>query len=110
MPTARELYDFERTREVKNIPLLKSLKAQIEEQNVVSAQLAQIRGEIKKAKSQEEWGTYEKLQQQLAPLTQQTYPTHPISTAVNPGPGLVNTVVVQAISPIGSLRNPCLFG
>ena len=106
MPTARELYDFERTREFKNIPLLKSLKAQIEEQNVVSAQLA----EIKKAKSQEEWGTYEKLQQQLAPLTQQTYPTHPISTAVNPGPGLVNTVVVQAISPVGSLRNPCLFG
>jgi hypothetical protein len=99
MPTTRELYDIERTREVKNIPLLKSLKAQLDEQNVVTAQMAQIRGEINNTKSQEQWDTYEKLQQlQLAQLNQQTYPTHLISTA---GKGIVNTVVVQAISSVG---------
>jgi hypothetical protein len=33
MPTARELYDVERTREVKNVNLLKILKAKIVEEN-----------------------------------------------------------------------------
>jgi hypothetical protein len=61
MPTAHELYNVERTREVKNITLLKILKAKTVEENLVTAEMANITREIHLAESQEEWDRYEEL-------------------------------------------------
>jgi hypothetical protein len=84
MPTARELYDVESTIEVKNIILLKNLKAKIVEENLVAAEMANITREIHLAESQEEWHRYEELQKQLAQLTEQTDGNRPPRTIVNP--------------------------
>ena len=72
MSTAQKLYEIERDREVKNIPLLKTLKSQIAEENVRPGQIAQMRLELHQAASLEEWDEYEDLQQRLALLIDQT--------------------------------------
>ena len=55
MSTAQKLYEIERDREVKNIPLLKRLKSQIAEENARPAQITQMRLELHQAASLEEW-------------------------------------------------------
>ena len=82
MLTAQELYDVERTRVVKNITLLKALKAKIVEENSKTTQMANITRELHQAESEEEWDRYDQLQQQLAQLTQQTDATDPPSTII----------------------------
>jgi hypothetical protein len=49
MPTAQERYDIERNRDIKNVPLLKILKAQIAKSYNAAADIAQIRLEIQGA-------------------------------------------------------------
>jgi hypothetical protein len=65
MYTLEERYDIERNREVKNIPLLKTLKEQIQKSFDVAAQTAQIRLELKEAELTEDWDKYAKLQATL---------------------------------------------
>jgi hypothetical protein len=57
----REVYDIERRRLVKNLPLLQLLKAQIDEVGRVTTDLQQ-------AELEENWVNYEKLQQLLTQL------------------------------------------
>jgi hypothetical protein len=53
--TFQERYDIERNREVKNIiPLLKTLKEQIQKSSDVAAEIAEIRLELKEAELTED--------------------------------------------------------
>ena len=54
MTTLQELYNVERQKMVKDVPLLKQLKAQISEVQAMAAQLQQ-------AESDEQWEDYEHL-------------------------------------------------
>ena len=65
MPTAQERYDIERNREIKNVPLLKILKAQIDKSYNAAADIAQIRLELQAASNLEDWDEYAKLQDKL---------------------------------------------
>jgi hypothetical protein len=104
---------IERDREVKNIPLLKTLKSQIAEENARPAQIAQMRLELHQAASLEEWDKYDDLQQRLALLIDQTdapdcvstaviTPVIPVTTVTNS----VNTVVVVGAVPSTTTRDP----
>ncbi len=83
MSTAQKLYDIERDREIKNIPLLKTLKSQIAEENARPAQIAHLRIELNQAASLEEWDKYDELQQRLALLIDQTDTPNSVSTTVS---------------------------
>ena len=48
MPTAHEMYDVERKRQVKDLPLLKTLKSTIDAINVLT-------GKLQEAEAQENW-------------------------------------------------------
>jgi hypothetical protein len=61
MPTPHEMYDVERKRKVKDLPLLKTLKATIDAINVLTGQLQQ-------AEAQENWDEYGNVQQLLTQL------------------------------------------
>ena len=52
MPTAQERYDIERKREIKNVPLLKTLKVLIDN---AAAHIAQIRLEQQSSEIAEDW-------------------------------------------------------
>ena len=66
MPTAQERYDIERNREIKNVPLLKILKAQIAKSYNAAADIAQIRLEIQGAANLEDWNEYATLLDKLS--------------------------------------------
>jgi hypothetical protein len=113
MCTSQKLYEIERDREVKNIPLLKTLKSRIAEENARPAQIAQMRLELHQAASLEESGKYDDLQQRLALLIDQTdapdcvstaviTPVIPVTTVTNS----VNTVVVVGAVPSTTTRDP----
>ncbi len=104
MPTARELYDVERTRAVKNISLLKTLKIKIVEENSVTTQIANITREIHQAESEEEWDRYEQLQKQHAQLTQQTDATDPPSTIVTPAQETSELKIAQQGQPSTQMK------
>jgi hypothetical protein len=61
MPTIQERYEIERKRVVKNIALLKELKAQMNEADIVEAKKAQIRLELQRSETAEDWNEYERL-------------------------------------------------
>ena len=61
MPTIQERYEIERKRVVKNIALLKELKAQMNEADIVEAKKAEIRLELQRSKTAEDWDEYERL-------------------------------------------------
>ncbi len=82
MPTARELYDVERSRAVKNITLLKTLKAKIVEENSVTTQMANITREIHQAESEEEWNRYKQLNSSLPNSRNKRIPqTHQVQSS-----------------------------
>jgi hypothetical protein len=75
MTTLQELYNFERQKMVKDVALLKQLKAQISEVQVMTAQLQQ-------AEADEHWEDYERLLPQLTQLTSRhAYPTLAVASA-----------------------------
>jgi hypothetical protein len=78
MTNLQELYNVERQKMVKDVALLKQLKAQISEVQAMAAQRQQ-------AESDEQWEDYEHLLEQLTQLTSRhTYPTLAVaSTKVN---------------------------
>ncbi len=53
MPTIQERYDIERKRVVKNISVLKALKAQMNEASIVEAEKAQILLELQRSDTTE---------------------------------------------------------
>ena len=61
MPTIQERYEIERKRVVKNIALLKELKAQMNEADIVEAKKATIRLELQRSETAEDWDEYERL-------------------------------------------------
>jgi hypothetical protein len=61
MPTPQEMYDVERKKKVKDLPLLKTLKETIDALIVLSGQLQQ-------AEAQENWDEYESVQQLITLL------------------------------------------
>ena len=65
MCTLEERYAIERNREVKNIPLLKTLKEQLQKSFDVAAHRAHIRLELKEAELTEDWDKYATLQATL---------------------------------------------
>jgi hypothetical protein len=65
MPTIQERYDIERNRVVKNISLLKALKAQMNEASLVEAEKAQILLELQRSETTEDWDEYERLTKKL---------------------------------------------
>jgi hypothetical protein len=65
MPTAQERYDIERKREIKNVPLLKTLKALIDN---AAAHIAQIRLELQSSEIAEDWDEYAKLKSKLSDI------------------------------------------
>jgi hypothetical protein len=65
MATTQERYDIERNRVVKNIPLLKMLKALIDKSFNVVAEKAQIVRDLQQAELTEDWDEYETLQTKL---------------------------------------------
>ena len=65
MCTLEERYDIERNKEVKNIPLPKTLKEQLQKSFDVVAHRAQILLELKEAEFTEDWDTYATLQATL---------------------------------------------
>jgi hypothetical protein len=52
MPTAQERFDIERKREIKNVPLLKTLKALIDN---AATHIARIRLEQQSSEIAEDW-------------------------------------------------------
>jgi hypothetical protein len=62
MPTPHEMYDVERKRKVKDLPLLKTLKSTIEAINVLTGQLQQ-------AEAQEKWDVYGNVQELITRLS-----------------------------------------
>jgi hypothetical protein len=97
MTTLQELYNVERQKMVKDVPLLKQLKAQLSEVQAMSAQLQQ-------AESDEQWEDYEHLLEQLKQLTSRhTYPTLAVASAkvnVTQATGTVNVNVTQATDTV----------
>ena len=65
MPTIQERYDIERNRVVKNISLLKALKAQMNETSLVEAEKAQILLELQRSETTEDWDEYDRLTNKL---------------------------------------------
>ena len=62
MPTAHEMYDVERKRQVKDLPLLKTLKSTIEAINVLT-------GKLQEAEAQENWDAYGHVQELITRLS-----------------------------------------
>jgi hypothetical protein len=60
MPTIQERYDIERKRVVKNISVLKALKAQLNEASIVEAEKAQILLELQRSEITEDWDEYDR--------------------------------------------------
>jgi hypothetical protein len=65
MCTPQERYDIERAKEVKNVPLLKTLKELIAKSCNVAAKIAQIRLQLQEAEFAEDWDAYAQLQTTL---------------------------------------------
>jgi hypothetical protein len=65
MATTREKYNIERNKVVKNIPLLKMLKALIDQSFNVEAEKAQILRDLQQAELTEDWDEYETLKTKL---------------------------------------------
>jgi hypothetical protein len=65
MPTIQERYDIERKRVVKNISVLKALKAQMNEASIVEAEKAQILLELQRSETTEDWDEYDRLTNKL---------------------------------------------
>jgi hypothetical protein len=65
MATTQERYDIERNRVVKNIPLLKMLKALIDKSFNVEAEKAQTVRDLQQAEFTEDWDEYETLKTKL---------------------------------------------
>jgi hypothetical protein len=70
MPTAQERYDIERKREIKNVPLLKILKALIDKSYNAAPDTAQFRLELQAAEISEDWDEYAKLNNKISLIEQ----------------------------------------
>jgi hypothetical protein len=62
MPTPHEMYDVERKRKVKDLPLLKTLKSTIDAINVLT-------GKLQQAEAQENWEAYGHVQELITRLS-----------------------------------------
>ncbi len=62
MPTAHEMYDVERKRQAKDLPLLKTLKSTIDAINVLT-------GKLQEAEAQENWDAYGHVQELITRLS-----------------------------------------
>ncbi len=66
MPTPHEMYDVERKRHVKDLPLLKILKSTIDAINVLT-------GKLQQADAQEDWEAYGHVQELITRLSSNHY-------------------------------------
>ena len=72
MCTLQERYDVERNRAVKNIPLLKTLREQIQQSCAVAAETAEIRLQLQAAEFSEDWDQYAELEAKLTRIVGDT--------------------------------------